>query len=582
MNIIRVGADLLQTLQRHFSFPLLLKELTEAANRRRTYVLRIVYAVLLYGVFALVVPKEAWEEAERILQHPDVRTTFGQGRVVLQILFLLQCGGVVLFLPALMCGRITQEKERDSLVLLLLTDLRPWKIILEKYFSGLTVMLSFFLLGLPLAGVTYALGGLESKDIIWLAVSLLVMCLQIGALSLFCSVWCRTTVGAFLNTYLFGAVLYGGPILLVFAASAIFDLSYQVSSSLALAATALISPVAILRGELSFLSSTLPSAASAFVFLLLARIFLIPRATVPPSAFVRRLFERIDALMKRLNRATGGVIFWHGSGTLPKNEPVFWRETQRRILGRPHYLIRVLYAVEIPTLALTLLLALFQTFRDETFGLSVLLGVLSLLLLLVISVHAANTIVSERVNQSFDVLLTTPLSAREIVHQKERALWRLWLVVAAPLLTVMVCKACLEHGSRPMFSMAAYLICGVLLIAIYLPLITWISLWISLRVRTRFQAILAPLGFLVAWVALCPLLFYLSRHVELTSSPYWTALLLLSPASMAVLNEMRDWGNTVMNGEPMPFILLNASFYAFLAFAVRHHLLTRADRCLRR
>ena len=54
--------------------------------------------------------------------------------------------------------------------------------------------------------------------------------------------------------------------------------------------------------------------------------------------------------------------------------------------------------------------------------------------------------------------------------------------------------------------MVPYLTCAVMLVAIYLPMTTWVSLWIGLRVRTRFQAILTvAIGVLAFWMALCPL-----------------------------------------------------------------------------
>ncbi|MEI9896551.1 MAG: ABC transporter permease subunit [Chthoniobacter sp.] len=138
-------------------------------------------------------------------------TLLGLGRNLFEQLIVIQILGVILFQPALMCGRITQEKERDSLVLLFLTELRPWEIVLQKYVGGLVPMFSFLLIGLPLAGVAYAFGGLESHAIVLQVAGLLLLCLQLGALTLMCSAWCRSTVGALISSYVLAVVFYAGP-----------------------------------------------------------------------------------------------------------------------------------------------------------------------------------------------------------------------------------------------------------------------------------------------------------------------------------------------------------------------------------
>src|SRR5687767_11489118 len=102
-------------LRRWCSFPLLAKELTEAAARRRTFILRVVYVVLLYGCFAALIPRRFFSQ-----QQFAISEVLGTGEEMFEVLVGLQFGAVALFLPALMAGRIAQEKERDSLVLLML------------------------------------------------------------------------------------------------------------------------------------------------------------------------------------------------------------------------------------------------------------------------------------------------------------------------------------------------------------------------------------------------------------------------------------------------------------------------------
>ena len=576
------------------SFPLLTKELLETSAQRRTYILRVIYAVALYAVFVLLLPRETWTSVRQ-----SSFELLGSGRQMFETLVILQYFGTALFMPALMCGRITQEKERDSLVLLFLTELRPWSIVLQKYLGGLVLMLSFFLLGLPLAGVAYAFGGLETGEVGRYLLGLFVTCLQLGALSLFCSAWCRSTVGSFIGTYLFGTIFYAAPPLSIILLS-MGARGYSRSDAMEYCAGMFIPPAAL---QMSTIMGTrsggsidpawpvylLPSIASIFLFLVLARWFLVRRALVPPVNFLRPFFERLDRLMKRMNRATGGIVLWRESSNLPADEPIFWRETHRRVLGKPHYLLRLLCAVQIPTVFACLAIALMQSFSSygrDWREYSWLLGSLGALVALFISAHAANTIVAERVGQSLEVLLTTPLSARDIVRQKERALRRLLIVVAVPLLTIVAAKAYARFdipAPQSHDSWMSYLVCATLMICINLPLVTWLSLWISIRVRTRFHAILGAVGALALWVGLAPLTFYLTDHDTFGAAPIWRMLVLISPVSVAYLNEFSQleqilWPIT----NPWPAILLNTILYASIALLIRWRLFADSESLLRR
>ena len=91
------------------SLPLLTKELTEIAARRRTYITRVVYALLLFGFFVGINESSLRQASSNPLY------AMGTGQNMFAVLIVLQIVGICLFLPAFTAGLITQEKERDSL-----------------------------------------------------------------------------------------------------------------------------------------------------------------------------------------------------------------------------------------------------------------------------------------------------------------------------------------------------------------------------------------------------------------------------------------------------------------------------------
>ena len=174
--------------------PLLLVELKDLAWRRQTYVIRFLYAAILFTVAcSLFYGNQSSVAASDGL---------GRGRMMFLQFVKVQFWIIALFLPATASGVITVEKERDSLGVLMLTTLGPFRIVLQKLLSRLIPMWSFLLLAMPLLAVSYSFGGV-SDDLLWGGVLMLfVTCLQIGTLSVLCSTWSRTTPEALVLTYL--------------------------------------------------------------------------------------------------------------------------------------------------------------------------------------------------------------------------------------------------------------------------------------------------------------------------------------------------------------------------------------------
>ena len=571
------------------AFPLLAKELTEIAARRRTYVIRVVYGLLLYGVFAAI----NFSALKRASLSP--MNAMGAGREMFMVLIFLQIIGIFLFLPAMTAGLITQEKERDSLVLLFLTELKPWQILLQKYASGLVAILSFMLIGMPLGALCYAYGGVPPDQLfigVWV---LFLTCLQVAAFALMCSSRARTTVGAFIGTYVGMAVLFFGLGMLgellnrllghsdfpdtllrvcpAYPRTLFVDVSHPFYAS-----------SAPRFNSMTFVSwallRSLPSLGATFVFLLVARFYFVRRAFAPARNRLLGLFRRLDSFMQYTNRWIGGVTFRTRDRELPGDDPIAWREMSRTTLGRPQYLARVFLALEIPTIVLCFW-AIIEGGSDNSAPLSALAAILGTLAVVALSAFSANAFVSERVNQTFEVLLTTPLHASDIVRQKARMLTRFTWVLGLPVMTVFAINWWYRSEWNAWRSWRSqhdapglYLLSAALTLAVYFPLVQWLSLWIGLKMRTRFRAILTALAVLVAWCVV-PLIFCFSLEAESDN-----ALFQISPLAVPAWNEDGNLYRMFPNF-PLLGVLVNFLIYGTIAACIRHRCLSRADAYLR-
>ncbi|HEY3968447.1 MAG TPA: ABC transporter permease subunit [Planctomycetaceae bacterium] len=552
MNLVRI--------KRLFELPLLAKELNEQSAQRRTYVIRFVYGAVLftaacgmfYGTF---------------LQGGGSAGGLGQGRQMFEKLVGLQFWTIYLFLPAVSCGCLTLEKERNTLGLLLITTLSPWQIVMQKLLGRLVPMLTFVILSFPLMAVAYSFGGF-TEDYLWSGIVLLVVsCVQAGALSVMCSAWYATTVEAFIANYVLFLVMlfvvpFGwGPWLFARASDV------RITETLA----RLLFP-GVLTGA----------------FLLAARLFLPARAFVPPKNVLLGLFQRLDQFFNEANSVTGGVVLVKDGDPLPGTDPVAWRETTKKSLGTFRYLFRVLVALEAPLIIACASLQISTPGGPDVRIVSKLLYILWCLGAAMIIVHGASVIASERTRQTLDVLLATPLTGEQMLREKLHGVQRLIRVLLIPFLTIIVFEAWWHQGSEYRWLHMA-LALGTL--AAYLPLLKWLALWMGLNLRSQMKAVLTTIALVAGWLLIPDIIRAVVVEMAGVEMPAWCeALFAMNPAvqipAIEDLNVTARMASAKMTKEGfLPFLLLTAAnftLYGLAGFFLRKKVLADADRLLGR
>lgn len=591
----------LKRLIANFSLPLLAKELTEQAARRRTYVVRTLYACFLF-LTALLFFYQLLEASSA-----SPLAVLGQGHNMFAVLVGTQFAGIYLFMPAMTCGVLTQEKERSSLQLLFLTRLGPWAILFEKLLGRLVPMLGYLLLSLPLLGFAYTLGGVSPAMILSQVWLLVLATIQMGTLAVACSAFCRTTVGAFMSSYIIAFLMFFGPYfgwmllyLVLYTAGVEPDQILQQFAPkfsmqlLPLLMFPFFGPAMLLwqsaiPGGLGALGLGIHSAiilTVSGISLLVARKCVVSRAFLPPQNLLLLFFQSLDRRKPR----NQGVVPDRDPAELPDDAPVAWRETTKRALGRPKHLVRLLLLIELPLLIYLTLLSVDTEGVVGRILLALTVLIAWLLATLVVSVQSATLIAGERSHQTLEVLCTTPLSGRSIVLQKFLGVKRLMLVLAVPLATLFLFEDWFKqsHRGRDMgpgenYHQGVYLICSALSVAVYLPLTAWLALFMGLRVRTQVRAIIAAMGSSVAWCILPFIFVVLPLAIVLDGTGGTDGVVmgaqLTSPASIVFMNE---FDNDDFLKDPIKAMIFNFAFYGTATLILRHLCLKHADRWLGR
>ncbi|MHC5053614.1 MAG: ABC transporter permease subunit [Planctomycetota bacterium] len=527
--------------------------------RRRTYFVRTVYAAVLFGLV-----------------------------------------GVYAFLPAMVSGAVTEEKEKRTLELLFITDLTPAEIVIQKLVGRLVPMLTLLLLSLPLMAVCYTFGGLSADEVAMSAVVLVTTCVQVGAFSILVSAYCRTSSEALIGTYGYAVLvaiaawLVAGIATLVLAA---FTLAARSETGLVIAAA----PAVLAAGLTPFVAMDAAGmgwGGSAFsigvivaawgwsvLFVLRARRYLVERAFLQPKRKKHSFFGGMVRYARRqaARRRQRGI---EDTSYLPGDEPILWRETTGTYLDWPHGFRGALGFVMFPILYIALAAALGKGPGGQCGWISFIIFVMWIAGAVAVTVRSSRAFALERANRTLDVLLATPLAGAEVVRQKMKASWRVVLLFAAPLVMLLAAEAVVEMlarvGGFGILYHLAYLAIATVSVLVFLPAFGWVSLFLGMRLRDARRATLLALGVLFVWnagpVALMATVSWLTRWITPTGS-----VLLALPSPMFVVGLLEHGSGGPLAGR-MHLLLatLGLALSALILVAIRRVVLKNADRYLGR
>ena len=566
--------------------PVFEAERVTRARRRQGYAVRSVFVgVLLLGLVLV------WLGRANPGEPPTLDQLARLGQSVYSILVVIELSAVLFVAPAATAGAICLDKSRGTLAHVFLTDLTNREIILGKLAARLLPVWGLLACALPVAAAATLLGGIDPVALVGLFVMAAGLAFLGCSLALTLSVWARRPHEVLAVVFGVWAVwlLYwpyrefilrlGKPGLEWVEWTNPFYLAYAPYRR---------------PGETSLVEPILFSLGCGLVGVgLLAVAIAKVRVVGCRSPRIRRR-RRDVGLGRRPTQAQKWVRFW----TTPQLDanPVLWREWHRNQPSGWLRLIWLTYAISATGLCGSYLgLKLTQPyngFHTQTTGLVV--GILTTVGLLLVSVSAAAVLAEERVRGSLDVLLVTPISTRSIVRAKWLGAFRRvpWLAFWPAVLGITYSAV----DDLSVVRTAIYLLVPVLILAegaflvsLGLALATWIKRPGQATAGTITTLVAAVVGWVVMGVYL-PLLNYLgidSRHEILNEllgmgvmmgSPFFNSFLPLLVASkdfIGVAAEARQVAVLIL-------VVCWTAIYTGVAWALFEATVRTFDRCLGR
>jgi ABC-type transport system involved in multi-copper enzyme maturation permease subunit len=443
--------------------PVLTREMAVAPRRWRTYGLRVAYVGGLFGVAAT-----AW----LVLAGTQIIRNLGDmarfGAIVFQLLAVVQLVLVVFFSGLLSATAVSQEKDRRTLELLLLTRLANHELVLGKLFASVLHVVVVLAAAVPLFFLLGLWGGISLAQVtgcFLVCVASAFLCGSFGATVAF---WRDKTLQSLAMTVLglvlwlgFWELVHAGALGTHWAGIAVHQWSTAMSPWRAILASiqpvppqeAWLGLVAPSVGWFLLVSVVLAGLLNA-VAIARVRVWNPPQPFSPPpeeepprrirsatpeegpegtapapSLPIQAVPTAQAGLQPRAKRAAGrpGRTVW--------DNPILWREICTWAYGRKILLVKLVYWVVVAGAAMALLGAVQTGQPVSRSAIAAPLLPVFLISLLLLNAQAVLSMTTERDAGAMDLLLVSDLTPGEILFGKLGGVWyngKDWVLV--PLL----------------------------------------------------------------------------------------------------------------------------------------------------
>ncbi|GAA4701881.1 ABC transporter permease [Brevibacillus fulvus] len=174
-----------------FTNPLIVKEMRERFRTRKTVWILALYLLVMGSLLLGFM---------YVLQLNELPMP-GDNRELFVMTAVLQYALLCFIAPALAAGTISGERERQTLHVLMTTQLTPAQIVWSKLLTSLAFVFLLVVASLPLYSFVFLYGGISPKQLLLLMVFFAVNILFFGALGVFCSTWIKRTGVSTITAY---------------------------------------------------------------------------------------------------------------------------------------------------------------------------------------------------------------------------------------------------------------------------------------------------------------------------------------------------------------------------------------------
>jgi ABC-type transport system involved in multi-copper enzyme maturation permease subunit len=395
-----------KVLRRFFIDPLSVKELSGMSRRWQMYVGRCLYISLISFIIWLF-----WTNLTRQDRWMSPSAYAELGRTLFLSFFYLQLAVVTLGGVTAASDMITREIRGGTLGLLALTPLTSWRIVAGKWKAALLQTSTVLLCGAPVFAVCVYLGGVGTRELAY-SLTLSVVCASLGAaVALCCSAFFRASYVATIATLVSLLVYCVVPMLPLFGMRSEEEyVTFLCWTHPLYAAVGATMPGPPAWGSMWGRGWMCASVLTLLIVYLLLRI-----CTNRVRILIRRPAGGGEASASPASadphnpRSSSFARMLRGRGGVWQSNAILWKELSTRRIGTG-----CVARAGVGMLAFLML----TTIVSEGWWRILVLWFSWLILFLVALANGVSLFVTEREERKWDVLLSTPLRARDIIAAK--------------------------------------------------------------------------------------------------------------------------------------------------------------------
>jgi len=543
--------------------PIFQREATVVPKRPKTFLMRGVY---VSSLFLLLCTGYLVLDGSRSLATSGDAARFGGWMFTLlaplQLLVLASLAAVGA------ASSVAQEKDRRTLILLLLTRLSGFEVVVGKLTATLLTPMAMLLASLPLFLALPLLGGVSPQQVLGVFAVTAATIVLAGSIGTVVGMWREKTFQAIALTVLLLLMYVGiGELVAESFAGLPEAVALAISPTRALFAAA--SPMASLSGETA-MGMTLFVAVAAAMSCVVLGIGVVKVRIWNPSREVRLKAPEPETSEEADAEAT--PTSWKARAPRQVwDNPILWREVCTWAYGRKVMLIRFGFVLFFAIIAGLLYAQVQSGIAFESGGqigralpsATLPLAALGVISLVLVNALAVNSVTNERDGLALDLLLVTDLSPREFVFGK--LLGVLYVgkeMIVLPVLLVI----CLAATGVMTIENMCYVILGAVTLYFF---VTMLGIHSGLNYVAGRSAILASIGtvfFLCVGIAICMTIMVSFRGAfQLQLAPFLVMILGGGAALFASLG----WRNPSSAIFLASFGLPLVTFYAITQFLLQ-------------
>ena len=401
--------------------PIFTRELTTVPRRGSHYGARVALLALL-----TILGITAWQATVGFARDATLGETARFGLLLFQIVVYVQLLLLIFFAALSAASAVSQEKDRRTFVLLLITDMRDYEIVLGKLVGSLLPITVLLMVSVPVLAMLMLLGGIAPTQVLQAGAVMLATAYAAGSLGGLVALWRERTFQALALSVLFIALYLSltqavaalGPLV---SATTDWTLVHE-----------WIDPFRAMRAVLDPLGSAVRQIPPAYGFALVMLAGCVAlnafgiwklRAWNPSGEPIMQREKSADDPEADLNpdelkafrakaHAAPGKIRPVGAN------PILWRETATLAYGRRPLLVKLAFGLVLALVVYFAVSELNQPGGRPAFAAAYGLVPIAVLSLLLVSAQAVTSVTSERDGGALDVLLVTDVSPYEFVFGK--------------------------------------------------------------------------------------------------------------------------------------------------------------------